>query len=334
MKSITKEIDKIKNFELTNTPQIVSRIKEINSVAAALYSMKKGLRSFQKYIPATLVRDLIEAGEEARTGGVKKHLAIFFSDIRNFTSIAETSDPQKLAMRICDYFDVISTIITKQHGTIDKYIGDAVMAFWGAPLDVDHPCHKAATAALLCIKQITLLNQLLETENKPAFFTTIGIHFGETVVGNYGSTERLSYTAFGDSVNLASRLQGLNQYFGTKIIVSESVYQIIKDQFILRMIDCVAVKGKEEAINIYELISENNTHIDYDIDAYKIAFSKGFSAYINKNWDEAVMHFKDCQSIYKEDVVSSIFISRCEKCKITPLPENWNGVWHLEKKPV
>lgn len=334
MKKITNEIDKIKNFELINTPKIVSRITEINAVAEALYSMKKGLRSFQKYIPASLVRDLIEAGDEAQTGGVKKYLAIFFSDIRNFTSIAEASDPQKLAMRICDYFDVVSSIITKQNGTIDKYIGDSVMAFWGAPLDVDNPCHKAATAALLCMTQLTILNSLWENENKPVFLTTIGMHFGEAVVGNFGSSERLSYTTFGDAVNLASRLQDLNRYFGTHIIVSEAVYQIIKDQFTLRMIDCVTVKGKEEAINIYELICGNNQQAGYDIDAYKIAFSKGFSAYKNMCWEEALIHFKDCKSIYKEDVVSTLFVARCEKYKLAPPSENWHGVWHLDKKPV
>jgi len=334
MKKITNEIDKIKNFELTNTPKIVSRITEINAVASALYSMKKGLRSFQKYIPASLVRDLIEAGDEAQTGGVKKYLAIFFTDIRNFTSIAEASDPHKLAMRLCDYFNVLSTIIAKQNGTIDKYIGDAVMAFWGAPLDIDNPCHKAATAALLCINQINLLNHIWENENKPPFITTIGIHFGEAVVGNYGSTERLSYTAFGDAVNLASRLQGLNQYFGTHIIVSEAVYLIIKDDFTLRMIDCVTVKGKEEAINIYELISENGKDVGYDIDAYRKEFSEGFSDYLKMHWDEALIHFNHCKSIYKEDVVSQLFIARCEKYKQTPPSENWHGVWHLDKKPI
>lgn len=334
MKSITNEIDKIKNFELTDTPKIVSRIKEINSVASALYAMKKGLRSFQKYIPASLVRDLIEAGNEAQTGGVKKQLAILFTDIYNFTSIAETSDPQMLAIRICDYFDVLSTIISKQNGTIDKYIGDSVMAFWGAPLEIDNPCHKAALAALRSLKQITILNNLWKNENKPVFITTIGIHFGEAVVGNFGSTERLSYTAFGDAVNLASRLQALNRYFGTNIIVSEAVYKIIKDEFVLRMIDCVTVKGKEEAINIYELIDENSDDIGYDINAYRMSFSRGFSAYKNMDWDQALMYFKDCISIYKEDVVSLLFIGRCEKYKLNPPPSSWRGVWHLDKNPV
>lgn len=334
MKKITNDIDRIKNFDLTHTPKIVSRIKEINAMGSALEGMKRGLRSFQKYIPASLVRDLIDASEEAKTGGVKKSLVILFTDIHNFTHIAETSDPQVLATRICHYFDVLSAIITKNHGTIDKYIGDSIMAFWGAPLEVDQPCHKAARAALGCINQLSQLNDISERENISSFYTTIGINYGEAVVGNFGSRERLSYTAFGDAVNLANRLQDLNRYFGTKIIVSQHVYDIIKDQFILRMIDCVTVKGKDEAINIYELISENRRHVGYDIDAYNIAFSKGFSAYKNRAWDEAIIHFNDCKTIYTHDIVSPLFIERCKKNKLTPPPHDWHGEWNLDKKPI
>ncbi len=334
MKKITREIDKIKNFELTHTPKIASRIREVNAIASALHAMKKGLRSFQKYIPSSLVRDLIEAGDEAKTGGEKKSLAILFTDIHNFTAIAETSDPQLLAIHICDYFDVLTSIIIKQSGTIDKYIGDSVMAFWGAPLDVEQPCHKAAKAALLCMRELDILNGIWRSENKPIFHTSIGINFGEAVVGHFGSRERLSYTAFGDAVNLASRLQDINHYFDTKILVSEHVYNIIKDQFILRMIDCVNVKGKGEAINIYELIGENHQKINYDIAAYKIAFEKAFSAYKNRQWDEAIIHFKECMVIYKNDGVSPLFITRCEQYKLNPPSENWRGAWHLDKKPV
>src|SRR5262249_16466960 len=159
---------------------------EISYIATALYLMKKGLRSFQKYVPAVLVRQLIESGEDARIGGIKKPIAILFSDIMNFTSITEKTNPELLTQYLCEYFDELSRIILFQRGTIDKYIGDAIMAFWGAPMPEEEPCQKAAKAALLCFKRLNELNLKWESEGRPVFNTRVGIHLGDAIVGNLG----------------------------------------------------------------------------------------------------------------------------------------------------
>ncbi len=332
LKKITKEIEKIKNFDLAGNEKIVSRLKEISYISDALYSMKKGLRIFQRYIPATLVRQLIETGDDARVGGVKKPLAILFSDIKDFTTIAEEIDPDELTPHICEYFDALSQIIVLNNGTIDKYIGDAIMAFWGAPQPIDQPAFYAAKAALRCIACSTLLNKQWKAKGKPVLYTRIGIHLGDAIVGNLGSSERINYTAVGDTPNIASRLESINKIYGTQIIVSDSIYQNIKDHFILRMLDCVTIKGKHDSNYIYELIAETRAEVTYDFEAFTLSYTKGYSAYKNKHWDEAIRYFEECLGIYPEDTAARVFIKRCENFKLQPPANEWNGIWQLDEK--
>ncbi|MEO8965854.1 MAG: adenylate/guanylate cyclase domain-containing protein [Gammaproteobacteria bacterium] len=325
LKKITEEIDHIKNFDLDNDPKIHSQIKEINYIADALNAMKKGLRSFQKYVPSTLVRQLIETGEVARIGGTKKPLVIFFSDIKDFSSLTEHVDPDSLSLHLCQYFEELTSIIVTNRGTIDKYIGDSLMAFWGAPLPETDPAKLAARAALRCIKRLRVLNNQWELEGKPAFITRIGIHLGEAIVGNLGSSERLNYTIIGNPANIASRLEQVNKRYGTNIIVSEDVYHAVKNQFILRMIDRVIIKGKVDPIYIYELIAESHSEVGYDIDAYNKHYQQGFVYYQNKQWNDAIECFLKCRQIYRADTIAPLLINRCEQFKMYPPPKHWNG---------
>ena len=242
------ETENIKEFNLDGEIKINSRIKEVINLKDAIHSMKIGLKLFQKYIPKVLVRQLIESGEDIRIGGVRKKLAIFFSDIKNFTTISEKTDPNLLMLQMGEYFEALTQIIINEKGTIDKYIGDSIMAFWGSPLPDVNPCHHAAKAALRCQKKLDMLNAQWANKGNNTFYTRIGIHTGDAIVGNVGSTERFSYTAIGDSINVASRLEEINKNYKTKIIVSDAMYEEIKDQFILRMIDCVVVKGRSQSI--------------------------------------------------------------------------------------
>ncbi len=328
LKKITREIKRIKNFELEGNIRVQSRIKEISFIADALYSMKKGLRIFQKYVPRTLVRQLIESGEDVRVGGIKKPLVILFSDITDFTRIAEQVEPDQLTRHICKYFDELTQIISLNHGTIDKYIGDAIMAFWGAPLAVEDPAAHAAKAALRCMRRSTELNRQWQATHKPILFTRFGLHLGDAIVGNLGSRERLNYTAIGDAINVASRLEGINKIYGTQIIVSDTIYQKIKNQFILRIIDRVILKGKDEASNIYELVAEEREQIYYDFENYTSLFAKGFLSYQQGKWNEAVQYFTECTSIYHQDTVAPVFIKRCYEFEIHP-PSHWDGTWRL-----
>lgn len=332
LNEIALETEKIKHFDLDGDTIIQSRIKEINEIAHDIYSMKSGLRSFGKYVPADLVRQLIERGEDAKIGGSRKQLAIFFSDIRDFTNIAENMDPNQLMSHICEYLDELSAIIDRHGGTIDKYIGDSIMAFWGAPLSEHLSPHQAARAALACIKRSNELNEKWKKDRKPVLFTRIGLHLGDAIVGNLGSSHHLNYTAISDAINIANRLEGVNKLYGTQIIVSEPIYHVIKNDFMLRLLDCVIPKGKAQPILIYELLGENHNPTAINFSKYNDIFKKAFTAYQQKDWNSAIDLFKQCIMLYPSDTVAVLFIKRCELYKVSPPPADWVGVWLMEGK--
>jgi adenylate cyclase len=329
IKYLVTETEKIKNFDLEHKVTIESRIKEVIALRDAMISMKSGLLSFQKYVPKSLVRKLIETNEDSRVGGVKIPLTILFSDICNFTTIAEMMDPDQLMIHLDDYYEHLSHIIIETGGTIDKYIGDSIMAFWGAPQVEEKSAYHAALSAVRCQRKLAGLNKTWKEQGKPVLITRFGIHFGDAIVGNLGSSERFNYTAIGDVVNTANRLEALNKNYGTRILVSHQVYAMIKDDFILRMVDCVAVKGRVSSGFVYELLAQYIDELSFDIDAYRDVFQRGFSAYTAQHWDEAIVLFERAIQLYPEDSVAPIFIARCEHLKTSPPSKQWDGVWHM-----
>ncbi|MEA3352539.1 MAG: adenylate/guanylate cyclase domain-containing protein [Campylobacterota bacterium] len=250
---LSNDIDQLQHLNLDININNNSNIEEIRLAQDSLISLKSGLNSFSKYMPADLVKILIETGQEAKIGGVEKDLAVMFTDIEGFTTISETLTPVQLTTQLSEYFDLMANIITNNEGTIDKYIGDAVMAFWGAPLDIDNPVHKAIGTALELQKDLAILNTKWQKEGKAVLNTRIGIHYGKTLVGNIGSEKRMNYTIIGDSVNIASRLEGINKNYGTNIMVSQEVYEIIKDQYDLKYVDDIELKGKTKKSKIYSI---------------------------------------------------------------------------------
>ncbi|CEG58642.1 adenylate/guanylate cyclase domain-containing protein [Legionella fallonii] len=326
LKLLVKETENIKHFNLEEDIQIISHIKEIIHLRDSIHSMKIGLKLFQRYIPKILVKQLIESGEDVRIGGVRKNLTVFFSDIAHFTTFAEKTEPNMLMVQMGEYFEELTQIIISEKGTIDKYIGDAIMAFWGAPLPNMNPCHHAARAALRCQKRLDELNAIWQQKGYAVFFTRIGIHMGDAIVGNLGSSERINYTAIGDTINTASRLESINKNYKTKIIVSEAVYEQIKDQFVLRRIDCVVVKGRSQRSAIYELLTDNIECLEFDLSAYTPPFENGFAAYRQQSWDVAISYFMQCLEIYPTDTIAPIFIARCQRFKRKPPKPGWEGI--------
>jgi adenylate cyclase len=332
LKEISREIEKIKDFKLDDSIPQETIIKEIQEIDDELIAMKKSLRSFQKYVPSTLVRQLIETGEVARLGGTKKTLAVLFSDIEKFTTIAEHMPPDLLTQQISQYFDELTKIILLENGTIDKYIGDAIMAFWGAPQAIENPCEYAAIAALLCLQCSNTLNLQWKKEGKPLFLTRMGIHIGDAIVGNLGSSERLNYTAIGDTINIANRLVSINKLYGTQIIVSRQAYEILKNHFIMRKIDLVILKGRVESNYIYELLGFDKKSLSFDIDHYTHVFDRAFQYYQQRKWDEAIGLFSECLKIYPEDTVAIVFMNRITQFKMNPPATSWNGEWNIIEK--
>jgi adenylate cyclase len=254
LEQLARETEAIGQFQLEARPPVQSIVAEVDRLAKATEEMKTGLRSFQKYVPADLVRFVLAAGQEARLSAETRRATIFFCDIVDFTAIAERMTPVELVQHLGEYMQALSAEVVAACGTVDKYIGDAIMAFWGAPAtDPDHAA-LACRAAVGCQQRLEKLRAQWREAGKPLFEARIGIHTGEVVVGNIGSEARLNYTVIGDAVNLASRLEGLNKHYGTRILITESTFREAQDEIIARPVDYVSVKGKTERVLVYELL--------------------------------------------------------------------------------
>lgn len=257
--------------------------------------------AFSSYLSPVLLKKLIQEPSRLALGGEKKELTIFFSDIRSFTSISETMDPQKLTKFLNRYFTPMSDIVLEHRGMIDKYIGDAVMAFYNAPLDVEEHAREACRSALKMIDVLDELNGSFSEEGLPKIEIGIGINTAEVVVGNMGSNQRFNYTVIGDGVNLASRVEGLNKNYGTNILITEFTKKHIGEEFLTREVEFVKVKGKEEEVLLYELLKDTP-----DNRALVQKYDVVLGMYKQGNLKEALKGFE----ALKEDSVSRYFVQR------------------------
>jgi adenylate cyclase len=258
--------------------------------------------------------------------GTCENVTILLSDIRSFTDISENYPPEKVVEMLNFYLSKMTQIIFDNKGTLDKFIGDAILAFWGAPVkDINHP-HFAVKAGLSMLKEMQNINKYFATKGLPEINIGIGINTGDVIVGNIGSEKKLDYTIIGDNVNLTARLESLNKYYSTNIIISETTYEIIKNEIKCRILDYVIVKGKTKPIKIFEPLNVDNCD--------KIIWynNVGFENYIKKNWDESINYYRLVLDELKGDKVSEMFIKRCENFKNNPPPENWNGVYIYKEK--
>ncbi|PCJ52261.1 MAG: hypothetical protein COA79_24345 [Planctomycetota bacterium] len=328
---LTLEMNKIRDFKLDEAEVVESPIKEIQQMSTALNSMRNGLKAFNKYVPATLVRQLIKSGHEVKLGGVEKNLTLFFSDIKDFTSISEKIAPMSLMLELSDYFDKIANIINDHQGTVDKYIGDAVMAFWGAPIELVDHAYKGCLSALLCQKKINIINDVRISEGKEPFKTRIGLHTGNVVVGNIGSHDRFNYTVLGDGVNLASRLEGLNKLYNTEIIVSMGTQKAVFDKFIFRPLDIIAVKGKSEGVKLFELIGTNED-VSQETKDFVLIYNEGFEFYLNREFEQARIKFEVCLNSKFDDIPTKKLLERCIGYIKSPPEKSWSGITRLDIK--
>ncbi len=277
---------------------------------------------FGKYVSAEVAAEILKHGtEDLALKGEKREITILFSDIRGFTSISEKLSPEELLQFLNKFLSSMTDVIVEKRGIVDKYIGDAIMAFWGAPLKEERHAELACEAAL------RMKNKLEEI--MPDVNIGTGINTGDAIVGNMGSAQRLNYTAIGDAVNTASRIEGLNKEYGTSIIIGESTHDQIKHIFVCRKLDLIRVKGKEKSINIYELVGKKED-IDNKTRKFIEHFHKGLDFYNQKKWSLAIAEFKKALKI-KHDKASEVFIERCIKLKKTP-PKDWDGVFTMKTK--
>ncbi len=321
---ILRETVKMKEFEFSPTRQSVY-FRDVAEVLDGLEQAKTAMRAMSKYVPINLVRQLYHKREEPTLGGQSCELSVMFTDIKDFTAISENLSPDYLAEILGRYLQVMAETIQSERGTVDKYIGDSVMTFWNAPEEVEGHAILACRAAIRCREA---LNQLYGSSTwgvAPRFETRFGLHRCVASVGHFGAPDRLNYTAIGDGINLASRLEGLNKFYGTHIIVSETIYDSAKDEFEFRLLDRVAVKGKMEGILIYELIAARGkgSHRPDVI----VAYEQAFAAYQRGNFSDAA-NLLERQT---DDPPSAVLLTRCQDLMKHPV-RDWNGVHAFDSK--
>ncbi len=330
---INLELEEVGRFRLGAMPWAPSAVRELDHVHQAVDRMKAGLRSFGRYVPRQLVRSLLSEGIEARLGGEVRELTVFFSDIAGFTALSERMPPTALVERLGEYLEMISARLASEGGTIDKFMGDGVLAFFNAPHAVaDHAARACRTA---CSVQHALAADEAAAARAPSapapLRTRIGLHTGEVLVGNIGTRERFAYTIIGDAVNLTSRLESLNKLYGTRILASEGTWSAARHLFEWRRLDRVAVYGRAGGTLVVELLGERGGVPDAVL-AARDAYERGLDSYLAGKFAAAGRAFDKAAELRPDDLAARLLERRASYLAEQPPTGPWDGVFVAEHK--
>lgn len=294
---------------------------------------KKWIRNaFQMYLSPEYVNLLLKNPDRLFLGGEERQLTILFTDIKGFTTVSEALQPQELVKLLNEYFNGMTEIIVRRGGTLDKYQGDSVMAFWGAPLEQADQAERALWAGIEMARFSEALSRRFEREGKPAFTTRIGINTGRVIVGNIGSKQRFNYTIIGDAVNLASRLEGANKQYGTRFMASEASVQLAGSFFRTRELDLLRVKGKGQPVRVFEVMGLSAEPLDENARKMLDAYNNGMKAYKAREWAAALRFFEEAARVAPADEPSSLYAGRCREFLKEPPAHDWDGVCTLKEK--
>ncbi len=284
-----------------------------------------------RYMTKELADKLLEGGQ-SMLGGQIQEATILFSDIRDFTTITEKLGAKETVSMLNEYFTLMVDQIFQCNGILDKYIGDAILAVFGAPFKSGQDADHAVKAAINMVDSLKTLNKVRLETGKDPIAMGIGINTDEVLSGNIGSEKRMDYTCIGDGVNLASRLEGLNKYFGTSILISENTFRKLKDSYRTRKLDWIRVKGKLKPVIIYEVLdyyeAERFPRLDESIEF----FQEGLGLYQSRDWQGAIDHFNLARELHPEDNASTVYLERAGFFQQNPPPEDWDGAWIMESK--
>jgi len=303
---------------------------------------KRFLKStFSTYISPELIDQMYESKQEPKLGGDAGYHTAFFSDIQSFSSFSEVLEPTKMVSLMNEYLTEMTTVLLNRQGTLDKYIGDSIVAFYGSPMPVEDHEYQACMTALEMEQELAVLRAKWKSEEGwPEIVHNmqhrIGLGSGDIVTGNMGSTMRMNYTMMGDTVNIASRLEASAKQYGVYIQVLDTTYAAVKDRFEWRFLDYVRVKGKNVPVKVYELLSKKDK-LDPNLAAAVAAFHEGQALYLDQDWKKAIKVFKAAEALEimfpgRNTNPSAIYISRCEHLKKSPPGKDWDGTWTLTSK--
>lgn len=287
--------------------------------------------AFNHYVQPELVEEIAKHPDSLQLGGNKKNLSIMFNDLAGFTTLSEKLEPTKLVSLLNDYLSEMTDIIFSHNGTVDKFIGDAIMAFWGAPIEQNDHAIQTCRATLAMTRRLKELNKIWGNNDRPQLKARFGINTGTMIVGNMGSSNRFNYTVIGDAVNLAARLEPLNTFFGTEILISEQTYYDLSGDFICRKAGQFIVKGKEQVVTAYELCGDRmledvSEHLEL-ISHYR----NGLRLFYNRNWNESKQIFEEILEQNPQDSLTKKYYQHCINYLEQPPGEEWQGIFDLSK---
>ncbi|MFB9269129.1 adenylate/guanylate cyclase domain-containing protein [Bradyrhizobium erythrophlei] len=317
---VVGEIRHVERFDLDKVERHPSRLTEIENLSGAIGDMAQGLAAFRKYIPADLVRRLVSDGNAAQLGGAVRPMSVMFIDLAGFTGMSERLGDRIIPL-LSRYFDAVSGEIQKEGGTIDKFIGDAVMAFWGAPSANPEHATDCCRAALACQRAVAEAH--LIDDKGEAVRIRIGINSGDMLVGNIGSEVRLNYTVIGDAVNIASRLEGTNKTYGSTIIIGPETRRLAGDRIVARELDRLAVYGRAGGLEIYELLGMADASAGTP--DWATSYEAGLAAWRAAEFTAAIAAFEKTLELRGEDAASTLMIARCKHQLANPTDEDWDG---------
>ena len=325
--TVMEEVKHVEQFELGQVRRHPSRVTELANLSNAIADMAGGLAAFRKYIPADLVRMLVREGVEPRPGGSVRTLTVMFADIAGFTGLSERLGDQIIPL-LSKYLDIMSREVNSHGGTIDKFIGDAVMAFWGAPVtNADHAVD-ACRAALAC--QHSLQASGLTDDGGRPLKVRIGINSGNMLVGNIGSEFRLNYTVIGDAVNVASRLESANKEYGTDIIIGEEARRLAGDRICVRELDRLMVYGRSGGLTIYELLDVDDAATV--LPRWVTLYERGLAAYRSQDFAGAMLLFRQVLAEREADQPARLMLARCGEFVRSPPGQDWQATNAMKVK--
>ena len=304
---------------------------------------KKTRAAFARYVPIDVMDEIIKKSAAQSSQSETRLVAILFSDIRNFTRISENTQAQELVNFLNAYFSLMGNEIKAEGGNVDKFIGDAIMAIFGAPKPLENASSSAIKAALRMAKTLSRVDTSGITLPETGFGTGIGVNFGECVVGNIGFEDKLDYTVIGDTVNLSARLEGVTKYYRQQIIVSENIYNAAKDDFIFRKVDSVRVVRKEQPVGLYAVYGAWRGEADAETPKSLVInretldqYNKGLKLYSMREWETAKQYFSKALNIAEKsgasDYLSSMYLSRIAEFQANPPPPDWDATINMTEK--
>ena len=330
LEALAAQSRRIRELDFSPGEPIEANVREVRDLAEAQSQSLAAVESFSRYVPVEVVRELVAEGDVARIGGQSREMTLLFSDIADFTRISEGLDPQALADHMADYFDALIHTIQANGGTVDKLVGDAIVAFWGAPhADTAHATH-AVAAALASREQLVELNAAWQETGRPALATRFGLASGTVIVGNFGAPNRLAYTVLGDKVNLASRLEGLNKVYGSDVLAAEATVIACGDSYAWRRLDRVVVKGHQHPTWIFELLGATQQVTDAML-ARARGYEVAWDRYANREF-AAALEKLDALLAEGSDTAAQRLRARCAALAAHPPGEGWEALYRPDSK--